>query len=65
MEVEINVTQRIFRQGSVRHTNSCHFTMIASKTANDSCAPPDLPDPRDKARIFRPECAANGPSLSR
>jgi acyl-CoA hydrolase len=50
MEVGIRVSAENFREGSVRHTNSCYFTMVAIDEDRTPIAVPPLEPATDDER---------------
>jgi acyl-CoA hydrolase len=50
MEIGIQVTAENFREGKVRHTNSCYFTMVAIDDNRTPVAVPPLTPSTDEER---------------
>ncbi|CAD5107131.1 acyl-CoA thioesterase [Zestomonas carbonaria] len=54
MEIGIKVITENIREKSVRHTNSCFFTMVAVDEQRKPCAvPPRQPETADERRRFK------------
>ena len=54
MEVEVNLYAEDIPTGSIRHTNTCHFTMVALKDGKPSPVPRLICRTReDKARLIQ------------
>ena len=50
MEIGIRVTTEDIVSGTVRHTNSCYFTMVAMDDEGPTPAPPLVPSTPDEVR---------------